>query len=433
VDDPVAVAGSQEDLYEAQASQAVHAPRSLAKADARELTLLLLMVFGGLSSEQAIGVLMPLAANAGGANYAWVGVLSGTVRLVLVLLLIPGTWLVASWGRRSAVVAGVALQGSAALLYAVITDVRLMLLPQIMLGVGLSLFWPAYLSYFAEVAAGAAIQMQMRRSIVQGVALLVSPLIGTYLAGRLSYSAGFAVVGAMTVSVSIVGLRLKGVAGQPGAAPASPRALWGTYRSAGALFRRPSYLLILSLSVVASLLIYLVNSTFLTLHLKELGFASFTIGVLISLRSMSDVALRTAFSRLAVRFRPIYLMAFAGLGVALVDLVLPAFTALAGVLAVMIVLGILASQYDPSSVTVLSNLFHSHERDVGVAVWVTINSLAAWAVAPLLGGLADSRGLSMVFILSAVVGMVAITALMLFGRRAAGRRDAPDELMEMFW
>ena len=51
-------------------------------------------VFGGLASEQAIGVLMPLAADAGGAtSYAWIGVLSGTVRLVLVLLLIPGTWL----------------------------------------------------------------------------------------------------------------------------------------------------------------------------------------------------------------------------------------------------------------------------------------------------------------------------------------------------
>lgn len=431
MDDPVAVVSSQEILAEAESPLAVHAPRS--RAGATELFLLLLLVFGGLSSEQAIGVLMPLAANAAGATYAWVGMLSGTVRLVLVLLLIPGTWLVASWGRRVAVVVGVALQGSAALLYAVIADVRWMLLPQIMLGVGLSLFWPAYLSYFAEVAANAAIQLQMRRSIVQGIALLVSPLIGTYLAGRLGYSAGFAVVGAMTLAIAIVGLQLKGTAGRPGASAADPRALWGTYRSAGALFKRPSYVLIVCLSIVCSLLVYLVNATFLTLHLKALGFASLAIGALISLRSLSDVALRTTFIWLAVRIRPIYLMAFAAVGVALVDLLLPVLTVPVSIVAVMIGLGVLGSQYDPASVTVLSDLLHSDERDVGVAVWVTINSLAAWVAAPLLGGLADSVGLPTVFVVSALVGIVAISALLFYGRRAASRRDAPDELMEMFW
>jgi predicted MFS family arabinose efflux permease len=329
-------------------------------------------------------------------------------------------------------VAGVALQGAAALLYAVIPDVRWMLLPQIMLGVGLSIFWPAFLSYFAEVAAGALIQMQMRRSIVQGSALLVTPLIVTYLAGRLSYSAGFAVVGVMTLAAAVVGLQLRGPAGRRTATSAGPRPLWATYRSAGALFKRRSYLLILGLSIVASLLIYLVNATFLTLHLKTLGFTGLAIGALISLRSLSDVTLRTAFSWLAGRIRPIVLVALSALGVALVSLALPAFAAPAAVVALMLLLGVLASQYDPSSVTVLSNLLKAEERDVGVAVWVTINSFAAWIAAPLLGGLADSRGLSAVFVVSALVGIVAVTGLMWLGRRAAARPDAPDELVEMF-
>jgi MFS family permease len=430
VDEPVAAAGSQTNLAPAESFASVDAPR--ARAGASELSLLLLLVFAGLSSEQAIGVLMPLAANAAGATYAWVGVLSGAVRLVLVLLLIPGTWLVAVWGRRPAVVVGVALQGSAALVYAVITDVRWMLLPQIMLGVGLSLFWPAFLSYFAEVAAGAAFQMQMRRSIVQGIALLVSPLIVTYLAGRLGYSAGFAVIGTMTLVMAIIGLKLRGTARRSGASLANPGALWGTYRSAGALFRREGYLLILGLTIVASLLIYLLNATFLTLHLKTLGFASLTIGALISLRSLSDVALRAAFVWLAVRIRPVYLVAFAALGVALADLALPALAAPIGIVALMIALGVLGSQYDPASVTVLSNLLQPKERDVGVAVWVTINSLAAWVAAPLMGGLADSKGLPAVFAISSLVGLVAITSLLFVGRRAARRRDAPDELVEMF-
>ena len=220
--EPVAAIDEQERPPKARAGRQARAvARPISRADARERWLLLLLVFGALASEQTIGVLMPLAADAQGTSYAWIGMLSGTLRLVLVLLLIPGTWLVASWGRRSAIVVGVGLQGAAALTYAIIPDVRWMLLPQIMLGVGLALFWPAYLSYFAEVVVGAETQMQMRRSLTQGVALLISPLIGPYLAGRFGYGAGFAVIGAMTVTVALFGLRqalgarLKSTGGRP--------------------------------------------------------------------------------------------------------------------------------------------------------------------------------------------------------------------------
>jgi MFS family permease len=431
--DRVAAIDGQEQSAVAPGNRQTHTARPISHADTRDLWLLLLLVFGGLSSEQAIGVLMPLAADAGGATYAWIGVLSGTVRLILVLLLIPGTWLVASWGRRVAVVVGVGLEGAAALTYAVIPDVRWMLLPQIMLGVGLSFFWPAYLSYFAEVVVGAETQMQMRRSLTQGVALLTSPLIGTYLAGRFGYGAGFAVIGAMTVTIALLGLRLSGPAGQPTGARGNPADLVGTYRAAGTLFRRQAYLVAVGLSIVGSLLIYMVSGTFLTLHLKQLGFASLTIGMLISLRSLSDVALRTMFSRLAVRVRPIYLVVVSAVGVAVINLFVPILTLPAAVVALMVLLGVFSSQYDPATVTVLSNLLRSGERDVGIAAWVTVSALAGWAIAPLLGGLGDAAGLSAVFVVSACVGLVVVAALIFWGRNAAGRPDAPDELAEMYW
>jgi MFS family permease len=98
----------------------------------------------------------------------------------------------------------------------------------------------------------------------------------------------------------------------------------------------------------------------------------------------------------------------------------------------MVMLGVFGSQYDPGTVTVISNLLQSHERDVGIAVWVTVNSLAGWVTAPLLGVLADKAGLSAVFILSAGVGLAVVAALVLSGRRVARRPDAPDELVEMF-
>jgi predicted MFS family arabinose efflux permease len=265
------------------------------------------------------------------------------------------------------------------------------------------------------------------------VALLISPVIGTYLAGRFGYGAGFAVIGAMTVTIALLGLRLSGPAGRPTGARSNPAALVGTYRAAGTLFRRQAYLVVVGLSIVGSLLIFMVSGTFLTLHLKQLGFASLTIGMLISLRSLSDVALRTMFSRLAARIRPLYLVVFSAVGVAVIDLFVPILTLPAAVVALMVLLGVFSSQYDPATVTVLSNLLRSGERDVGIAAWVTVSALVGWAVAPLLGGLGDAAGLSAVFVVSACVGIVAVAALMFWGRKAAGRPDAPDELAEMFW
>ena len=430
--DPLTAIDRRQSPAGAQARQQTQAAHPFSPADAREIWLLLLLVFGGLASESAINVLMPLAADADGASYAWIGVLSGASRLVLVLLLIPGTWLVALWGRRIAVVIGVGLQGAAALAYAIVPDVHWMLLPQIMLGMGLSLFWPAYLSYFAEVTAAAMHRMQTRRSLSQGVALLLTPVLGTYLAGRFGYGAGFAVIGAMTVAIALVGLRLSSPAGRPIGPARSPVALLGTYRAAGALFRRRAFLLVVGLSIVGSLLIYLVSSAFLTLHLRRLGYASLTIGTLISLRSLSDVALRAAFIRLATRFRPLYLMAFAAGGVAAVYLLVPFVTLPAAIVALMVLLGMLGSQYDPAAVTVLSNLLRSGERDVGVAVWTTINSLAAWALAPLLGGFADAAGLPAAFLACGCLGLLAVGALLLWGRSAVRRPEAPAELVEMY-
>jgi hypothetical protein len=273
---------------ETQARRRAQAARPISRADARELWLLLILVFGGLASD------------ARGASYAWVDVLSSTTRLVLVLLLIPGAWLVASWVRRKAVVVGVGLQGAAALGYAIIADVRWMLLPQIMLGVGLS--------------------------------------------------------------------------------------------------------------IIGSLLIYLISAAFLTLHLRGLGLASLTIGMFIGLRSLSGVALRATASRLATCIRPIYLMGLSVAGVAL------------------------ASHYDPATVTVLSDMLRSGERNVGVAVWVTSNSLpragspprawAASAVPP--GSLRSSR--------SRHASASSRWSCCCSG--GAGRREGPTpwtDLVEMYW
>jgi len=69
-------------------------------------------------------------------------------------------------------------------------------LPQALLDLGLALFWPAYLSYFASIVRGeAANSMQGRRAAVENTALLASPLVATSLAQALGYQVGFTIIG----------------------------------------------------------------------------------------------------------------------------------------------------------------------------------------------------------------------------------------------
>ena len=129
--------------------------------------------------------------------------------------------------------------------------------------------------------------------------------------------------------------------------------------------------------------------------------------------------LRGMFTRLAWRVRPFYLMAFVAGGVAVLYLVLPGVSALAGIVVVMFIFGALVSQYDPAVVTALSDVLGPGERDLGTAIWVTVNALAGLLLAPVLGNLADAAGLPSVFVLSGLVALALVGGLLLLSRAAA--------------
>ena len=173
------------------------------RADARERWLLLLLVFGALASEQTIGVLMPLAADAQGTSYAWIGMLSGTLRLVLVLLLIPGLRLSRRGGGAARLLWAWDWKATAALTYAIIPMCAGCCCRKSCSGWP-PLFWPAYLSYFAEVVVGAETQMQMRRSLTQGVALLDQPA-GRHMSPDAFVMARVSPRCAMTVTIALLG------------------------------------------------------------------------------------------------------------------------------------------------------------------------------------------------------------------------------------
>ena len=110
----------------------------------KDLGLLLVLVFVACFCEFSIYVLVPLAANARGSSNTWIGVLVGAPQLMLVLTLIPGTHWAAGWRRWTVLALGTGLQGAGALGHAVCSNPYAWLLPQLLLGLGLALRWPAY-------------------------------------------------------------------------------------------------------------------------------------------------------------------------------------------------------------------------------------------------------------------------------------------------
>jgi predicted MFS family arabinose efflux permease len=405
----------------------------LFKTASRDLVLLLVLMWSALLCETSIYVLVPLAANARQASNFWVGVLAGTPQLMLVLGLIPGTAWVASWRRRTVLALGAGLQGASALGHAVVADAYWMLLPQVALGLGLALFWPACLSYFASIVAGdGAHTMQGRRAAVEGLALLLAPLVATSLSQALGYSGGFGIIGALTVGVAVA-VRLAMTRAARPADPAGARPdLNDTLHQARRHLKRPALLMILGLGCIAAVLLIQVGMPFLTLYLSSLGFGQASVGAFLSMISLSNITLQPAFGRLARRVRPIYLLVISIVGAAICFLLLPAFATPVLLAGLLLALGAVSSPYNPAMVSIVSGQFSDADRDLGIALWITTFSLALWLAAPALGALGDAAGLPALFPIAACLAIVGTVVLVQLGRRTARRGDAPQELVELW-
>jgi predicted MFS family arabinose efflux permease len=408
-------------------------PLRLPTTQSKDLFLLLVLVLVAALCEFSIYILVPLAADARGTSKTWVGVLVGAPQFMLVLTLIPGTFWAASWRRRTVLALGTGLQGAGALGHAVISNPYGMLLPQLLLGLGLALFWPAYLSYFGSIVRGdAANEWQGRRAAVEGIALLVAPVGATFLAQALGYQTAFTIIGAITVVVALTPLLLMSPATRPAEGQAPSPSLVSTFRQAGHMLKRPALLMIFGLISVGAVLFMRVGGPFLTLYLSSLGFGQVAVGLLLSMQSLSKLTFQTGFGRMAQRVRPIYLLALSMLLTALTYIVLPAFTLPVLLAGILLVSGAFSASYNPAMVGLVSDQFSDQERDLGMALWITVLSITVWLASPALGALADSVGLASLFPIASLLVIVATVALVGYGRWIARQESAPGELVELW-
>ncbi len=328
---------------------------------------------------------------------------------------------------------GAGLQGAGALGHAAISNPYAMLLPQLLLGLGLALLWPAYLSYFGSIVRGdAANEWQGRRAALEGVALLVAPVGATFLAQMMGYQLAFAIIGAITVAVALTPLLFMSPATRPENHQAAKTSLSSTFRQAGSMLKRPALLMIFGLISIGAVLVMLVGGPFLTLYLSSLGYGQVAVGLLLSLQSLSKITFQTGYGRITQRIRPIYLLALSILLTALTYMFLPAFTLPVLLAGILLVGGAFSASYNPAMVGLVSEQFSDGERDLGMALWITVLSVTVWLASPALGALSDAVGLAALFPIASFLVILATIALVGYGRWIAQRENAPGQLVELW-
>jgi DHA1 family multidrug resistance protein-like MFS transporter len=382
----------------------------------KDLGSILFLAFISVASQRAMAILVPLAANTRGASNSWIGILTGTPSLTLVLAMIPCTWYVAAWRRRTVLAIGTGLQGAAVLGQGMVTNLSWMLLPQVVLGLGLAIFLPAYLSYFASLVVGdMANEMHGRRAAVHGAALLVAPVGGTFLAQHLGYRSGFLLVGSLTLLSAVVPLFLMGPTARSSVLRRTLSDFGRNLHDARTMFRRPTFQIMLVLNATSATLFGQVGGPFLALYIRSLGFGEAAVGSFFSLQALSDTTLRFMFGRIGALY-----------------LLVPVISKALFLGVLLLMLGVIASPRNPASIGITSDLFSNEERDLGMALLLMVSSLAAWLLAPALGALGDIAGLPAIFIVGGCLAVGLTGTLTLVGRGAALRNDASSEMME-FW
>jgi MFS family permease len=299
---------------------------------------------------------------------------------------------------------------------------------------GVALFFPAYLSYFAALVADKiANEMQGRRAAVTGLAFLIAPIIATYLAEKLGFRGAFFTMGILVTFTVIIPLFFMSPASRPSPARWRGHDLVRTCRQAGIFLRRPGFLMVVVVNAIAAMLFGQVGGPFLALYIRGLGFSETAVGGFIGLRSAGDTVLRLAFGRVSKRILPAYLLAFSVISGGFLFLWVPAISAPLLLGGLLLVIGIVHAPRNPAVIGIASEQFSDEERDLGMALLFTVGNVVIALASPALGALGDAAGLYLIFLVGGCLAIGVTLTLTIVGRRVALRENAPRTMVELWY
>ena len=347
--------------------------------------------------------LIPVFAEDLGASYLDLGFI-GTVRsLPYMFLPVIAGYLGDRFDRRRLFLSSIFIAGGATLMLATTHTIEGIILVQVVLGIGFSLFWP-----LSEALVSEAAPLHRRTAVmgVYGVAwasgFLIGPLLGGFIADAAGFQIAFLVAGIIvfsTAGVSVAAIR--GPAkkqSQKTEAPAKPE--WGLVSG---------LLPVLMVQVPYGIVFAFIVSIFPGYAIQS-GLTPFEVGMLVSGFGFSRIVM-FSFSGRFERIGEMKSAGFAFVGLALVLLLVPLNRTFPALLADMCAVGLFIGIIYPQTVGYICK--HSPSANLGFAVglYETIFGIG-FAAGPITSGIiAQISGPHVAYVALAVIALLAIPIL----------------------
>ena len=385
------------------------APSTFMRSQLRRLHLSVFAASIGI----AYVYLIPAFAEGLGAGYLELGLI-GTVRaLPYTFLPVIAGYLGDRFGRRRLYLLSIFAVGSATLLLAATGTIEGILAVQVVLGIGLSLFWPISEALVSEISSAqeraSAIGMY---AVAWGAGFLIGPFIGGVIAEVAGFQSTFFVAGVLlliTAGLSVVTIR--GEQRRHGDTEQAPA--------------RPSWELVsavlpmLIVQVPYAIVLAFVVSIFPG-YAIESGLTPSEVGLLLSGFGFARTMVFSLSGRLG-RIGERKSIGFAFLGMIPVLLLIPLNRSFIGLLADSCLIGAFIGIIYPQTIAYVSKRAPSQNLGFAIGAYETIFGVG-FAVGPILSGfVAQIAGPDFALLVLAVVAFSAIPVVAFSGRGVATR------------
>jgi len=358
--------------------------------------------------------LIPAYAEQLGAGYLDLGLI-GTVRsLPYTFLPVIAGYLGDRFGRRRLYLLSIFAIGSATLLLAATGTIEGILAVQLILGIGLSLFWPISEALVSEISsAQERVSAIGKYAVAWGVGFLIGPFAGGIIAQLAGFQSTFFVAGVlilMTAGLSVVTIRGEQERhGSPGQASAGPS--WHVLSAV-----LPMLIVQVPYAIVLAFIVSIFPG-----YAIESGLTPSEVGLLLSGFGFARTMVFSLSGRLG-RIGERKSIGFAFLGMIPVLLLIPLNRSFIGLFVDSCFLGAFIGIIYPQTVAIVSKRSPPQNLGFAIGAYEAIFGVG-FAVGPiLLGFLAQTAGPDFALLVLALVSLSAIPVLAFSGRDAAGRK-----------
>jgi MFS family permease len=357
--------------------------------------------------------LIPAFAESLGAGYLDLGLI-GTVRaLPYSFLPVIAGYLGDRLGRRRLYLVSVFAVGSATLLLAATRTIEGILAVQVILGIGLSLFWPLSEALVSEISsAHERVSAIGTYAVAWGVGFLIGPFIGGIIAQLAGYQSTFFVAGVLILMAA--GLSVATIRGEQIPHGATEQAL--TRPSRKVLF---AVLPMLIVQVPYAIVLAFVVSIFPG-YAIESGLTPSEVGLILSGFGFARTLVFSLSGRLG-KIGERKSIGFAFLGMIPVLLLISLNKSIIGLFIDSCFIGAFIGIIYPQTVAVVSKRSPPQNLGFAIGAYETIFGVGFAAGPILLGFVAQAAGPDFALLVLAVVSLSAIPVLAFSGRNAAGR------------